>query len=128
MPYKDPAKQREYLRTWRRNQKLRAFRTPSQRTARNAPPYRGRFPHPAVARTSPAVDQKALKMSPDDAPQTGREATQAYRMNRTQITVPRTGAKTAPILRPPVVLPKAKSRQVVIPMAAMAVDMLSRLF
>jgi hypothetical protein len=96
MPYKDPAKQREYVQTWRRKRKLQETRAPAQHIVRYQPAYRGLFPQPAVPRTPPAADQKALKMSPDGAPQTGRAATQAYRMHRGQATQP-----SASLLEPP---------------------------
>ena len=128
MPYKDLAKQREYLRTWRRNQKLRTARSPVRHIVHNEPAYHGRLPQPAVPRILPAVDHSALKMSPDGIPQTGREATLAYRANRLQLTTPRTTPKSTKIRRPPVVLLKMSNRHCVMPIAATVVELLSHLF
>jgi hypothetical protein len=128
MPYKDPAKQREYLRAWRRNQKLCVVRTPSQRTVRTSPAHPWAVPTvPVSVRAAPALDQRALKMSQDGAPQTGLEATQAFRMHRGQLTTPRTSPPNISNRRAPAVLPKAINiRHVVMPVAAMLVELLSR--
>jgi hypothetical protein len=129
MPYKDPARQREYLRTWRRNQKLRASRAPAQHIVRkslarewNMPPLPAAFP------AAPTVDQTTLKMSPDGAPQTGREATLAYQMNRGRPTAPRTNPMSTQRPQAPVVLPKTRSRHIAMPIAALVVELVSKAF
>ena len=128
MPYKDPARQREYVRTWRRNQKLRTSRTPAQHIVHSEPAYHRKFPLPAVPRTPPSVDQLALKMSPDGAPQTGREATQSYRINSSQRTTSRISPKTTPIRQSPVVFPKTTRQRLAMPIASIVVEVLSRFF
>jgi hypothetical protein len=55
-------------------------------------------------------------------------ATQAYRMNSGQLSLPRISPKSSPIRRPPVVLPKTSSRHVAMPIAAMLVEMVARFF
>jgi hypothetical protein len=133
MPYEDPAKQREYLRTWRRNRRLQETVSPSQRptqrTVRNKAARQWSLSTSLASfRAAPTADQQMLKMSPDGAPQTGRMATQAYWMNRSQRTTTRISPKTTPTHRSPVVFPKANTRHLAMPMASLLVEVLSRFF
>lgn len=64
MPYKDPARQREYLRTWRRNQKLRTSRTPAQHIVHSEPAYHRKFPTQNAANGGPADTQNESRWCP----------------------------------------------------------------
>jgi len=158
MPYKDPQKQREYLRNWRREQKLRKgmqqssvsfyqsdqqyLHSPSTRSMSSpntspvslcqttlGQPHRVRFSYqPAQHISTPAVDQRAVKISPDGAPQTGREATRAYQIARGQLTALRATSRHAEVHRPRVQLPTNTSRHLAVPIACLLVELLSKLF
>ena len=145
MPYKDPTKQREYVRNWRRMQKLH---TAAQHTQLSAPsptatPALLSVQHlptsslavgwkqgmlVAPASMPPVVDQRALKTSPDGAPQTGREATQAYQVSRGQLSALRTSPMCTRARRPAVPLSARRSRYVAMPVAALLVEVLFRVF
>jgi hypothetical protein len=159
MPYKDPTKQREYLRNWRQEQKLRKLTqhtsvsfyqgdqsyldnpsTRSMSSPNRSPvslyqptigqPHRERFSYqPAQHIHTSAVDQRAVKISPDGSPQTGHAATQAYQIARGHLlTAPRKSLKSGQARRPTALLTEKRSRYVAVPVAAILVEVLSRLF
>jgi hypothetical protein len=151
MPYKDPAKQRAYLRNWRRMQKLytaapqttvsRLSQQPlSSQLSTQAPLFVQhtstsnlavrwkRIIPSAPLNMPPALDQRALKTSPDGALQTGREATRAYQISRSQFTAPRISYRSILARRPAVPLTARRSQHVAMPVAALLVELLSRMF
>jgi hypothetical protein len=156
MPYKDPQRLREYLRNWRREQKLRTLTQHSSvsfyqsdqsyldNTSTGAAsllnpspvsfyqmtsgqPHRVRFSYqPAQQITTSAVDQRAVKISPDGASQTRRSAVQAYQLSRGQLSALRATSKSAGIRRPSALLPGNASRHLAVPIASLLVEVLSR--
>jgi hypothetical protein len=149
MPYKDPAQQREYLRNWRRMQRLRTAAQHTQHaplpllsqvsplsrqsvqhvpTSHLAVRWKRGIPSIPLKMPPPAIDQRALKTSPDGVLQTGREATRVYQMARGQLSTPRPSPRSAPTRRPATPLIERRSRYVAMPVAALLVEVLSRLF
>jgi hypothetical protein len=131
MPYKDPTKQGEYLRNWRRIQKLSHMEPRPLHQMPTSPVVANsrRTILPALNMTSaPVVNQIALKTSPDGALQTGRSAVQAYQISRSQLSAPRSSANRTKIRRPPAMLPQITSRHITVPIASILVEVLSQLF
>jgi hypothetical protein len=158
MPYKDSKKQREYLRNWRQQQKLhKVIQLPPQSlrhsnqndhvsNATSATSNSNVFPvflyqpmtgqlrlwsrlhQPAQQSSVREVDQRALKTSPDGAPQTGRSAVQAYQISRRQFSTPGTDPKRPEARRPPGLWPVQSRRQYAVPIAAILVEVLSKMF
>ena len=82
-------------------------------------------PQSAVSRIPMAVDQRVLKLSPDGAPETGREATQAYQISRGQFSRFQLYLKSNVM---PSAFPKTRSRHFAMPTAAVLVSLLSKFF
>jgi hypothetical protein len=157
MPYKDAQKQREYLRNWRQEQKqrkvtqlpLQALHHSDRRYVDNkstgatsllnpssvsfyqptiGQPHRVRFSYQSAQLTNASeVDQRALKISPDGAPQTGRDATRAYQLSRGRHSAPVAVARSIHTRQPSASLAKRSSRHLAVPIAAILVELLSRL-
>jgi hypothetical protein len=130
MPYKDPQKQREYLRNWRRNRKCQEIISPpahtAQRTGQNLPAPHSKVPQPLALMTPSLVDQRALKLSPDGAPQTGREATRAYQLACGQMPAARASPRHAAARKVPTPLGAHTGVYPAMLMASLLVDVLSK--
>jgi len=77
---------------------------------------------------APGVDQRALKTSPDGAQQTGPAAVLAYQISRGQLSAPVAVTKSTRTRRPATTLSARSSRYVAMPVAALLVELLSRVF